>query len=308
MSKVGAAKYRPPAGQRDRLKAVLLDPLEEIGLPSKGDDRLLDFRAQEKYYGTLSQRYEEFHLHAGVRIGDALAETFGSLSLNGTPLNDSTDTKNAGVIANTERSAYHGPNNNPRELSVILTAMRKLREAIVASARKDVFALRVYVFIIRATILEKHMESYHPALLHLLHQIHPVTALTNSEHTEFVGYYILDLGCRQNDLSAAYEGKTRFYHVDTKVGAVLKALVHGDWCAFWKVKDLMTMYQKCLMEWAEEGMRKRALDCLGRSYLSVDKEFLERAVQDKWEKLVQNNSTEWQLDGNVVIIRKVKRK
>ena len=39
MSEVGAAKYRPPAGQRDKLKAVHLDPLEEIGLPSKGDDR-----------------------------------------------------------------------------------------------------------------------------------------------------------------------------------------------------------------------------------------------------------------------------
>ena len=267
--------------------------------------RLLDFRAQEKYYGKLSQRYKEFHFRAGV---DALAETFGSLSLNRTPLNDSTDTKNADMIANTERSAFHGPNNNPTELSVILMAMRKLREAIVASARKDVFALRVYVFIIRATILEKHMESYHPALLHLLHQIHPVTALTNSEHTEFLGYYILDLSCRQNDLSAAYEVKIRFHYMDAKVGAVLKALVHGAWCAFWKIKDLMTMYQKCLMEWAEEGMRKRALDCLGRSYLSVDKEFLERAVQNKWEKLVQNNSTEWQLDGNVVVIRKVKRK
>ena len=54
------------------------------------------------------------------------------------------------------------PVDAERELSVVLQAMRKIREGLVASARVDDFARRVYVFIVRATILTKHMESYHP--------------------------------------------------------------------------------------------------------------------------------------------------
>jgi hypothetical protein len=223
-------------------------------------------------------------------------------------LNDLTVTKRSGIISSPESRAYPGPSNNPRELSIILMAMRKLREAIVASARKDLFAVRAYIFIIRATILEEHMESYHPALLHLLYRIHAVTALSDSEYSEFVGYYILDLACRQDDLSAAYEASIRFHYMDVKVNAVLRALVHGDWCAFWRIKDLMTTYQKGLLEWAEEGMRKRALDCLGKSYLTVDKEYLERVVRRSWEELVRSNSTQWQLNGNVITIKNIKRR
>lgn len=37
----GAARYRPPVGP-SRLKAVSVDPLESIGLPSKGDNRHVD--------------------------------------------------------------------------------------------------------------------------------------------------------------------------------------------------------------------------------------------------------------------------
>ncbi|KAL2046267.1 hypothetical protein N7G274_001714 [Stereocaulon virgatum] len=307
MSQPGAAEYRPPAGQRDRLRAVHSDPLEDIGLPSKGDDGLLDFQAQEEYYGRIFQRYEEFHLRAGSACGDALAETMGSLSLHGPTLNDLTLTKRSGIISSPETRLYPGSSNNPRERSIILMAMRKLREAVVASARKDLFAVRAYIYIIRATILEKHMESYHPALLHVLYRIHPVTALSDSEYSEFVGYYILDLACRQDNLSAAYEASIRFHYMDVKVSAVLKALVHGDWCAFWSIKDLMTTYQQGLLEWAEEGVRKRALDCLGKSYLTVEKEYLERVVRRSWEELVQGNSTQWHLNGNIITIRNMKR-
>lgn len=186
-------------------------------------------------------------------------------------------------------------------------AMRKVREAIVASARKDTFALRAYAFIIRATILMRHMESYHPALLHLLRNIHPVTPLTASEHHEFVGFYILDLSCRQNDLATAYKVVCRYNYENVRVGAVLKALVHGNWYAFWKVKTLMSGYQQRLLEYGEEGMRQRALDCFGKSYLSVDRVFLERSTQRRWEELEKRNMN-WQLEGDVVTIRQIKRK
>ena len=191
---------------------------------------------------------------------------------------------------------------------MMLMAMRKIREAFVASGRKDLFALRAYAFIVRATILMRHTESYHPALLHLLRNLHPVTPLTASEFNEFVGYYILDLSCRQNDLATAYNVACRFNYKNDRVGAVLKALVHGDWYTFWKVKPLMSGHQQQLMKYSDEGMRRRALDCLGKSYLSVDRDFLERSAQQSWEELREKSKMSWQLESDVVTIRQIKRK
>ena len=186
-------------------------------------------------------------------------------------------------------------------------AMRKVREAIVASARKDTFALRAYAFMIRVTILIRHMESYHPALLHLLRNIHPVTALTASEFHEFVGYYMLDLSCRQNNLATAYKVGCRYNYKDVRVGAALNALIHGNWYKFWKVKSLMSIYQQRLLEYSEEGMRARALDCLGKSYLRIGRDFLERSAQQRWEELKDKRGLNWQLEADVVTIKRTKR-
>ena len=191
---------------------------------------------------------------------------------------------------------------------MVLMAMRKVREAIVASARKDNFALRAYALIIRATILMRHMESYHPALLHLLRVLHPATPLTASEHHEFVGLYILDLSCRQNDLAAAYKVGCRYKYKNVKVRTVLKALVHGNWYAFWRVKTLMSDHEQRLLEYSEERMRWRALNCLAKSYLSVDRGFLERSAQRRWEELKERSIMDCQLQADIVIIRKTKGK
>lgn len=257
--------------------------------------RLLNFKTQEDYYSKVVQRYEDFWAGSGRSLDDA----FAALSLEGASLNGYPLVKS---------STSNGSNSGSKELSTILMAMRKIREAVVSSARKDAFALQAYVFIIRATILAKHMESYHPALLHLLHTIHPVTHLTTVEYSEFVGYYILDLACRQNDLAAAYRVKSHYRYNDDQVEAVVKALVHGDWFTFWNVHCSVTSLQKCLMEWTEDEVRSRALGCLGKSYLSVDKKYLEEATHWRWEELVEKKNIGWQLEGDVVIIRRVKGK
>lgn len=265
----------------------------------------MSFKAQEEYFLQVVDRYERCH-HSGENH-DTLDGAFASLSIDGVPNNRSERKK---AIPKTEASGRVPQNSieNPRELSVILLAMRKIREAIVASARKDRFALQAYTFIIRATILMRHMESYHPALLHLLRNIHPVTPLSASEHHEFVGFYILDLSCRQNDLATAYRMVRRFNYKDVRVGVVLKSLVHGNWVAFWKVKSLMRSHQQRLLEYREEAMRRRALDCLEKSYLRVDKGFLEMSAHRPWEELKEKGCMSWQLEADVVTIRQIKQK
>lgn len=195
-----------------------------------------------------------------------------------------------------------------RELSTIMQAMRKLREALVASARLDAFARDVYVFLIRVTISVKHRESYHPALLHLLSRIHPAVPLPASEWKEFLGYYILDLACRQANLGAAFAVRFRYAYSDERVDAVLEALTHGNWWVFWKMRDELSEYQRRLLEWADDRMRKHALECLGRSYLKADKVFVEKASDRIWENLRKVDKLNWELTGEVVMFRQTRRK
>ena len=161
---------------------------------------------------------------------------------------------------------------------------------------------------IHASILTKHWESYQPSLLYLLYSIHPHTPLSTSELQEFVGYYILDLACRQYELVDAFAMKFEFKHRDRKVNAVLRALVHDDWVRFWRTRRAVDGYQRAIMEFAVENVRLHALKCVGKSYMNADKAFVERAGDAKWAELVEGG-VGWQLQesGNVVI-RKPKPK
>jgi hypothetical protein len=193
-----------------------------------------------------------------------------------------------------------------KDLSTIMMAMRKLREGIVASNRVDDFSIQAYIFCIRLSILVKHMESYHPAILHLLKRMHTVQPLSNTELQEFVGYLVLDLACRQNDLAEAYLVRQKYGLHDAKVDTILQALAHDNYFMFWRVRRSVDGHKTKLMEFAEEGMKKQALKCLGRSYLSIDLPSLEQYTNSSWSSLTNTLGVGWQLEGTKVVIRKPK--
>lgn len=193
-----------------------------------------------------------------------------------------------------------------KDLSSLTMAMRKLREGIVASNRVDDFSIQVYIFCIRLSILLKHMESYHPAILHLLKRMHPVQPLTSTELQEFVGYLVLDLACRQNDLTQAYSIRNSYELHDPKVDATLRALAHDNYYLFWRVARSVDGHKAKIIEFAEDGMRMQTLKCLGRAYMSIDLPALEKYTNSPWNNLTRTHSVGWQLDGTKVIIRKPK--
>lgn len=237
--------------------------------------------------------------------GDGLEKAFAELSItNPTPsrIPDAASDARPGLPhrgSSTER---------PNDMPTILLAMRKLREGILGSRRRDQFAQRAYMFIVHACILTKHWESYQPALLYLIYSIHPRTPLSGPELQEFVGYHILDLACRQYELVDAFAVKLEFRHRDRKVNVVLKSLVHDDWVRFWRTRRAVDGYQRAILEFASERIRLHALKCVGKSYLNADKAFIERTGDARWEELIQGG-VGWQLqeNGNVVI-RKPKPK
>lgn len=263
--------------------------------------RLLDFKTQETYYDKIVERYMQFCAAAGR--GSDLANAFASMSLNGDTSPPPPSNQLRGVASLSEQAS-----SASKELSTILMAMRKLREGLLASARTDPFAQRAYIFIIRAAILTRHMESYHPALLHLLRRIHQAVPLAASLYHEFVSYYILDLACRQGDLAAAYAARNLYQYKDRRVEQVLTALAHDNWYLFRMIRNLVDGYQKRLMDWTDDGMRTHALKCLGKSYLSVEKAYVEKVTDREWDVLRETNKIGWELEGDKVIIRKIKGK
>jgi hypothetical protein len=235
--------------------------------------------------------------------GEDLESAFASLSIQHPTAASSSATTSFPATTTTTQTRERS-----NDLPNILMAMRRLREGILGSRRRDAFAQRAYMFIAQASILTRSWESYQPTLLHLVHSIHAQTPLSPLELRDYVGYMILDLACRQNELVQAFALKVRFAHQDRRVAAVLKALVHDDWPRFWRIRRAVDGYQRALMGFAEERMRMHVLKCLGRSYLNADRVFVERSTDAKWEELIKSG-VGWQLqDNGVVVIRKPKAK
>lgn len=255
--------------------------------------RLLDFKEQEIYYEIIVDRYTQYC--ARLRPDDSLLDKLAALSLK------KEEVKFDNISSKTS-------SQDVRELPVIIMAMRKIREAIVASSRTDSFAQKAYMFIIRATILTKHMESYHPAVLHLFSKIHPISPLSRLEYHEFVGYHILDLACRQNDLARAYHVRNQARYRDARVDMILRAIVHGNWHQFWNAYKSADEYQRSLMEWHIDDVRKHVVKCVGRCYLMVTKSYVETAAASSWQQLQNENSLGWDVNGEVLTIRRPKIK
>ncbi|KAL9600606.1 MAG: hypothetical protein Q9179_003154, partial [Wetmoreana sp. 5 TL-2023] len=268
---------------------------------------LLSHDRQKSYFDTIKSRCAALAGSPGSRkqAESSLPTEFASLSLN------------AGANSNSTISTTQHSRTDPiaaqsistaTGLSMIIVAMRKLREAIVASSRVDEFAKTVYLFIIRTTIALGHPESYHPALLYLFRSVHPVVPMSKNEESVFVGYLILDTACRQNELATAFRLRKCYQYRNRKIDAVLTALVHENWTLFRRAKTAGDAYETCLMEWADERMTDSAVRCLGKSYLSVNKAYIERCTDMSWVRLKELKKVPWELDGETVVVRQVKKR
>lgn len=232
---------------------------------------------------------------AGER--DELLRRFASLNLSST-----NNTAGRPVPANVKPPRH----DNSKALTDVLAALRKLREGIVASKRTDDFAVQAYLFCIRLSVLVKHPESYHPAILHLLRRIQPLHSMTTVELSEVTSYLVLDTACRRNNLGEAFALRHQYRLKDSKVDAVLDALTHDNYVKFKRWKQRVDGHRAKLLEYAEEPMRRHLLKCFGRTYLSVDLPFLETCADSSWARLTAEDGVGWELDGSKVVIRKVK--
>jgi hypothetical protein len=303
---------RTSSGPWSRLKPVELDALGSVGLPSKGETRLNSQQFQQRYYTAIVERYLAVCTDAGER--NALLERFASLQLSEKPQRDTAATSTASLSSAASEStitAAEPPTTAPsssKDLADILFALRKLREAIVASKRADAFAIQAYLFAIRLAVLTRQPDSYHPALQHLLRFIHPRHPLTSTEEREVVSYLVLDAACRRGALAEAYAVRKQYGLRDDKVNAVLRALVMDDWALFWRVKRTVDGHLSALMDMAVPQVRRHLLKAFGRAYLAVGVDFLEQSTGRQWDALVKEDGVGWKLDDGKVVIRKIQAK
>ncbi|KAF9767682.1 hypothetical protein IL306_015106 [Fusarium sp. DS 682] len=354
---------RMPSGPWGRLKPVEQDPLQSVGLPSKGDDSLLDPKTQEWYYNQIISRFLAFCTEAGDK--DSIIRSFEALDIravdptpstrysrpppgykpastgtpavasSSTPTPETSNTDAGGSPQTTAPSSASsaisgtlkairsiipssGPStsmlaaiedpDNTKSLQDVLMALRKLREGLVATKRADLFSIQAYIFSIRLSILAKHPESYHPAILHLLRYMAVWTPMVHSEIEEIAGYFMLDAACRRRDLTEAYFIRQDFNIRNKKLDRILKALAHDDYVSWQFSKKQANLHFLKLMEWADDDLRLHTLKCFGRSYLNVDLPFLEFATGRKWDELKEKDNVGWELDDEKVTIRRVRVK
>ena len=253
--------------------------------------RLLSFEMQESYFDDIVKRYHSLEPPRSTTMttrGTDIASELAALSVS-----DGAATATGDIVS-----------ADAAEQNKLLMAMRKIREGIVASGRHDPFAVKTYMFCIRAAILARHVESYHPAMLHLLRCLRPRVHLTPSELDELVGYLILDLVCRQQQPAEAISVRCRYGHRGGRVDAVLDAIIHGNPHLFWRTKSHATEYESRLMEHAEDRMHTTTVRCLERAYFTVDARFLRSLTNLDWDRFQARYRLPWTLDGPMIVIRR----
>ncbi|KAF4122365.1 sphingosine kinase [Geosmithia morbida] len=310
LSKGGTFEAEGPIGWEEA-------PLEiEEATVSSGDKRLLDERTQEQYYTTIIQRYMSFCNDAGKR--DELLRLFESLSIDGAGSRYAAAASTAASAVAPNLGSHEGGRAiqeaverlqspaNTLPLSQVMMALRKLREGMVASKRIDDFAVQAYLFCIRLSVMVKQPESYHAAILYLLRHLHPLCPLTSLELQEVVSYLVLDTACRRGDLGEAYWLRREHRLRDPQVDAVLRALAHDNWISFHRLKFQVDGHRARLLDFADGDLRSRTLKAFGRSYFTVERRFLESATDASWDHLTTKDGVGWELDGDKVVIRRVR--
>lgn len=293
--------------------------------------RLLNHDSQEKYYLKIINRYlpwcadareaaELLRRFALFKYGnpnpdledpdhDPLELKKGSQSKSSVEKETSVKESGETEADKSEFEMAKADREKIRDLTEVVLACRKLREAIVATKRTDDFAIQFYLFCIRTTILAGHPESYHPALLHLLRYIRLYQTMTSMEVEETAMFLVLDAACRRRDLNEAYALRREFRVRNQCLNLTLNAMVHNNFTLFFKVKSVVDRYQVKLMEFAEDEMRMHMLKCFGRTYFSIDLAYLEQAAGGRsWQELKEKDGVGWELDGERVTIRRVRAK
>jgi hypothetical protein len=270
----------------------------------------LDHKIQTEYFDKIVDRYMRFCARHSKDLDAALTSLPTSRS------NDATSNPPASRSVFKTNPAQKDAPPPSAELSTLLLSLRKLREAVLATAKTTPaeFSQRVHIFSIRLSILAHHPPSYFPSLRYVLDKLNSTShPLPGSEAKEMLTYLILDYACRQDDMVLAFElrARARREHAfeSQTVDKVLAALIHDNWVVFWQLHNSVDSHIRAVMNWAADRVRRHALKAVGSAYISVHISWiLGGCTGDEktwtWEKLVEQEKLRWEREGDRVIIKR----
>lgn len=289
-----AREYRASIQRRD---TVWIDPA--IGHKLEGtiaeNSRLRDEKTQEWYYDQITARVLDLY---SKHSPDKVTESLSNLTLSGSETSRGTSSRTTGA----EDLFPQG------EVDIILLALRKLREATLASAPSATTS-KYSAFSIRTSILFNDPKSYAPALEHLLR----THVLPEALQREFLGYHLLDLVCRQGKFADAFSILVRCRDdvskrdlVERQLRDTILAVVRDNPIQYFRMIPKLDGRQRRIAMFAEKRLVQTVLKAVAKSYMQIDTVcLLNLTGRSRWEELQQQFHVGWDrtADG-VVHVRK----
>ncbi|KAI9893419.1 MAG: hypothetical protein M1814_006716 [Vezdaea aestivalis] len=300
-----------------RLKPVNQDPLEAIGLVSKGDTRLLDPKTQQQYFQRIQERWLDFCSQASSQSTSSAGPPPQSHVLNSAlPSPDALTTALQALNLDASASSSSPNSKHRRSLSIITMSLRKLREALLSNLSKTSAPTSlhhdVYTFSIRFGILTHQPSAFAASLSHLLFVLHPLLPLPTPTLREMRAYYILDLAARQTRYADAFAQLHRTVmsspssrsrstsgggleaslyalpvsSTESRAGLELpastrplvSAIVHGHYNIFFALLQQADGHTAAVLAPATKRMQEMALKTVGRAYHAIDVGYLQRCL------------------------------
>lgn len=263
------------------------------GFVSRGDDHRLQQSdsARRAYFEEIMSSFVVYANNLGPELRAWLQNV------------EKTDQEDGWIVDATQ--ALSLADKNKCTVNQILMALRKLREALLSS-ETDAFAKRVFLFSVRIAASMGHYQTYIPSIHYLLHRARPL--LTPTEMSELATLLSLHLAHFNQHNTKALETYHQYKLNDRQLFKALKSWSTGDYFTWVKIYNSeCDACKSAVMAMGLPHMMSHLINVIQSSYFTVTKSYLEQHVLPDgvvYDDLVQKYRCQWQLDNDIVIVRK----
>lgn len=195
----------------------------------------------------------------------------------------------------------------------ILMQLRILREAILSISPTE-FHKQVLIYSILVSAVYGHYQTYTPSFLTLINDVLPEIYETvqldnyyrdDAQFQRVCTIYVYHLLHYANDPVEAFNLLGQYFSPESLLYEFVGTWTDKDffqWRRAFDAESDPALHR--VMEFGEVTMAKEALRRVGQSYLRMDKKELEQTVGLQWQRIATDLGCEWQLENEVVMIRK----
>lgn len=198
-------------------------------------------------------------------------------------------------------------------IDTILMQLRVLREAILSIPPTE-FHKQVLIYSILVSALYGHYQTYTPSFLTLINDVLPelyeTTQLEDYFHDDsqfqlVCTIYIYHLIHYANDPVEAFRLLGQYFSPESPIYEFIGSWTDRDYFQWRRAFDNESdpaLHR--IMAFGEVTMAQAALAKVGKSYHRMERNELEHTIGMQWPSIAQRLGCEWQLENDIVYIRK----